>query len=171
MPIEGLSSITMELEKMIEKKLRTEILKARAAQLEHELAAIRKELAASSPRSVRARAPQPRKVRPGAAGRTLKPATRPKTGALEVTRVGGVEFRHRTGVKSVRTMLVETMSRHRKPMNVKRLGQILRRKGWKSTRRNANRTIDVVLRANPRIFRRIGPGQFVIASANSKPPA
>jgi hypothetical protein len=155
---------------MIEKKVRTETLRARAAQLERELAGIRKELAGSGAEPLPSKAPRSRKVTAAAPARTAKPTKRPATRALRTERVGGVEFRHRVGARSVRTMLIETMSRHRQPMRVKRLGQILRRKGWKSTRKEPTRTIDAVLRNNPSIFRKIAPGQFVLVPAGSKRP-
>jgi len=159
MPIEGPSAITREIEELIERNLRIEMLKAREAQLEQELADIRRQLAGTGRGAARRAVAKPRR-----SAATARPSHRtpkaPQTRRLKPEKVGGVTFRRRTGFKSVRTMLIETMSRHRKPMKVKRLFQILQLKGWKATRKDPSRTIDAVLRNNPTIFRKAAPGTF-----------
>ena len=159
MPIEGLSAITREIEEVIERNLRIEMLKARAAQLEQELADVRSQLAGTGRKTARRAVVKPRRARAPARPSPKTPGA-PQTRRLVAEEVGGVKFRHRAGFKSIRTMVIETMSRHRKPMKVKRLFQILTLKGWKTTRKNPSRTIGTVLRNNPKIFRKTAPGTF-----------
>jgi hypothetical protein len=162
MPIEGLSAITREIEEVIERNLRIEMLEARAAQLEQELADIRNQLAGSDRTKQVERVKRARRAR--AITRRSPTTVSSRTRHLEAEEVGGIKFRHRAGVKSVRTMLIETMSRHRKPMKVKRLFQILTLKGWKSPRKNPSKTVYLILQSNPKIFRRTAPGTFELIS-------
>jgi hypothetical protein len=159
MPIEGLSAITREIEEVIERNLRIEMLKARAAQLEQELADIRSQLAGTGRKTARRAVAKPCRARATARPSPKTPRA-PETRRVEADKVGGVKFRRRAGFKSVRTMVIETMSRHRKPMKVKRLFQILTLKGWKTTRKAPTKTVDAVLRNNPTIFRKTAPSTF-----------
>jgi hypothetical protein len=198
MPIEGLSAIAQEIEKVIERNLRIEILKARAAQLEQEIAEIRRQLSGATGKSGVQRfsvAPKPVRRVVGAVAvvspprqshpryhpknqepRTKNQAVRPRrvaaaaprsfgSPALRHTRVvevkkAGVTLRQRAGYKSVRTMMVEAMSKERRPMTIAELTRILLRKGFKSTRKEPYKTVDVTLRSNPALFRKIAPGAF-----------
>ncbi|MDH5187088.1 MAG: winged helix-turn-helix domain-containing protein [candidate division WOR-3 bacterium] len=64
--------------------------------------------------------------------------------------------------KSTRTMLVEVLKRTKRPMTVKELTRKLLERGYRSARKDQTLTVDSILRANPKYFRKTAPSTFEI---------
>ncbi len=137
----SLKAITLEIERVIEKNLRIELLKERRTQLSKELVAIEQQLRLLAPRTATPRRPVLRK----------KPATpaRPDHG-------------HGPGNKSVRIMLIEALKRTRRPMTVKELTATLKKRGYRFKAVQPENTVDNMLRLHKKLFRRTAPNTFTL---------
>jgi hypothetical protein len=135
---DSLRAVTAEIEKVIEKNVRTELLKERAAQLRRELAGVERQLIA-----------------------LLRPAPAfPTRTAASVPRVRPALRRPAPEHKSTRVLLVETFKQAKRPMTVKELTASILRRGYVSTRSDPSKTVDAMLRVNRTTFRKTAPGTF-----------
>lgn len=144
MKSENIREITREIEKVLERGLRAQLLRERESQLNRELAAVRRDiwnLSGARPSPVRAPIAEP--VAAPVEARATRTAARPKPGQ-----------------PSVRAMLVDTLKRTGRPMTVKELTAAVERRGFKSTRRHPYKTVDSSLRINRHLFRRTAPSTF-----------
>lgn len=119
--------LSEDIRKMLEKRLRIEILRARETSLKKELVSVQNEINRLLGAKIEAK---PKLMRP------------PKA------------------AKPVRTMLVEVLKRTKRPMMVKELTKKLLQQGYRSSRKDPNRTVDTTLRANPQLFRKTVPSTF-----------
>jgi hypothetical protein len=135
------SRITAEIAAVVERNLRQELLREREAMLRKELEMVRNELGRLHDAGrIRPQAPMTVGVSP-----TPKPA-------------GGKPMQS----VSARALLIQTLKRAGHPMTIKELTQAIVRRGWKSSRKDPSKTVDVALRHNPQDFRRTAPGTFAL---------
>ncbi len=137
----SLKAITLEIERVIEKNLRTELLKERRSQLKKELVAIERQLRLLAPRAATPPRPAPRKrpAKPEGPTRGLGP-----------------------GHKSVRVMLIEAFKRTRRPMKTEELTATLKKRGYRFKRARPQKTVDNILRRHRKVFRKTAPNTFAL---------
>ena len=138
---ERVNRITAEIAAVVERNLRQELLREREAMLRKELETVRSELG-----------------RLREAGRIRPTAPRPASGIPVPEPAESKSIRN----DSARALLIRTLKRAGHPMTIKELTQAIRRRGWKSERKDPSKTVDVALRHNPQDFRRTGPGTFTL---------
>lgn len=133
--------ISDEIAAVLERNLRRELIREREAALSRELESVRAELSRlGATRPARPKARQPKQ--------STQPLAEPQAGG-----------RPQQG-PSARVLIVETLKRTRRPMTIHELTKAILARGWKSTRDDPSKTVDVALRHNPRFFRRVAPGTF-----------
>jgi hypothetical protein len=135
------SRITAEIAAVVERNLRQELLREREAMLRKELEMVRDELG-----------------RLRDAGRIRPQAPKTVSGSPTPKPAGGNPMRS----DSARALIIQTLKRAGHPMTIKELTQAIGRRGWKSSRKDPSKTVDVALRHNPQDFRRTAPGTFAL---------
>jgi len=138
---ERVNRITAEIAAVVERNLRQELLREREAMLRKELETVRNELG-----------------RLRDAGRIRPPAPRPASAAPAQRPTESKPMRS----DSARALIIQTLKRAGHPMTIKELTQAIRRRGWRSSRKDPSKSVDAALRHNPQDFRRTGPGTFAL---------
>jgi actin-like ATPase involved in cell morphogenesis len=133
----NIRTLSEEIRKMVEKRIRLEILKDRETRLKKEITAVQNEI-----------------KRLEMAIRLRRIERKPKVTKIRLRRTG----------KSAKAMLVEVFKRTKRPMKVKELTRRLLQRGFRTARKDPSMTVDSALRVNPKLFRKIAPGTFELIS-------
>lgn len=139
-----------EIGKVLERRLRISVLNERKKWLETEIAKIGKELKKLTGRGRRKKTkPRPKK----------RPKQRKKTKPKKKKKVA--RKRKRKG-PSVRELAINIFRARRRPMHITELAKAMIKKGYRPARKEFHRTVDTILRANKKIFRKVKPGTFAL---------